>query len=69
MIIKKHLQEYFKDWDLSGVSQEEFEETINQFDQKFEGIYSLISILIEQDDNNIIDELENIIDNGVENDD
>lgn len=69
MIIKKYLQEYFKDWDLNEVSQDQFDETIEQFDKKFEGIYGLISILLENKENVIIDEIEKVIDNGVEDDD
>jgi hypothetical protein len=68
MIIKKYLQEYFKDWDLNEVSQEQFDETIDQFDEKFEGIYGLISILLENKESVIIDEIERVIDNGVEDD-
>jgi hypothetical protein len=68
MIIKKYLQEYFKDWDLKEVSQEQFDETIDQFDEKFEGIYGLISILLENKASVIIDEIERAIDNGVEDD-
>ena len=68
MIIKKYLQEYFKDWDLNEVSQEQFDETIDQFDEKFEGIYGLISILLENKESVIIDEIERAIDNGVEDD-
>lgn len=68
MIIKKYLQEYFKDWDLKEVSQEQFDETIDQFDEKFEGIYGLISILLENKASVIIDEIERVIDNGVEDD-
>ncbi len=68
MIIKKYLQEYFKDWDLNEVSQEQFDETIDQFDEKFEGIYGLISILLENKASVIIDEIERAIDNGVEDD-
>lgn len=70
MIIKKHLKEYFEDWDFEGLNKDQIEETITQIDEKFEGIYKIIEILQSQNStaDQMIDDLESVIDNGVEDD-
>ena len=70
MIIKKHLKEYFKDWEFEQIDKEQFEETITQIDEKFEGIYKIIEILQSNKEraDRMIDDLEEVIDNGVEDD-
>ena len=70
MIIKKHLKEYFEDWTFEQIDKEQFEETITQIDEKFEGIYKIIEILQSNklSADQMIDDLESVIDNGVEDD-
>jgi molecular chaperone DnaK (HSP70) len=70
MIIKKHLKEYFEDWEFEQIDKEQFEETITQIDEKFEGIYKIIEILQSNKESadQMIDDLEEVIDNGVEDD-
>ena len=70
MIIKKHLKEYFEDWEFEQIVKEQFEDTITQIDEKFEGIYKIIEILQSNKDkaDQMIDDLETAIDNGVEDD-